>query len=181
MLSWLIRNRLTAFERTYDYDTTYIREILATDTRAFFALARAGGLSSYRRDVPKDAYYAAKLTATLAQDCGPCTQLIVAMALRERVEPRLVAAVVRGELDALPEAVQLAVRFTRAALERTPEAGALREAIIGRWGPRALVSLAFAMTAAQLYPTLKYALGHGEACRRVEVAGEPVAVLREVA
>jgi len=26
----------------------------------------------------------------------------------------------------------------------------------------------------RLYPTLKYALGHGKACRRIEVAGELV-------
>lgn len=181
MLKWLIRNRLAAFERTYDYDTTYIREILATDTRAFFALARAGGLSSYRRDVPKDAYYAAKLTATIAQDCGPCTQLIVAMALRDRVDPRLVAAVVRGDHAAHSEDVLLAIRFTHAALDRTDEASALREEVVRRWGQRALIALAFAITAARLYPTLKYVLGHGEACRKVVVAGEPIAVLRDVA
>jgi hypothetical protein len=103
------------------------------------------------------------------------------MALRDRVDPRRVAAVVRGELDALPEEVRLAVRFTRAALDRTTDAGELREEIVRRWGRRALISLAFAMTAARLYPTLKYVLGHGEACRKVVVAGEPVAVLREVA
>ena len=43
-----------------------------------------------------------------------------------------------------------------------------------RRGRRALVSLAFAMTAARLYPTVKYALGHGKACTRVVVGGTPV-------
>ena len=50
------------------------------------------------------------------------------------------------------------------------------DAIVKRWGPRALVSLAFAMTAARLYPTVKYALGHGKACSRVVVGGAPVAL-----
>ena len=43
-----------------------------------------------------------------------------------------------------------------------------------RWGTRALVSVAFAITAARLYPTVKYALGHGEACTRVAVGGTPL-------
>jgi hypothetical protein len=51
----------------------------------------------------------------------------------------------------------------------------LRDEIVQRWGKRALVSLAFAITASRLYPTLKYALGHGRACQRIVVAGEPVA------
>jgi len=34
--------------------------------------------------------------------------------------------------------------------------------------------LAFAITAARIYPTVKYALGHGQACMRVVVDGKPV-------
>ena len=45
---------------------------------------------------------------------------------------------------------------------------------------RALVSLAFAVTGARIFPTLKYALGHGRACTRVIVGGESRPVLREL-
>jgi hypothetical protein len=38
------------------------------------------------------------------------------------------------------------------------------------------VSVAFAITAARIYPTVKYALGHGKACMRVVVGGTPVAL-----
>ena len=34
--------------------------------------------------------------------------------------------------------------------------------------------MAFAITAARIYPTVKYALGHGKACMRVVVGGTPV-------
>ena len=37
-----------------------------------------------------------------------------------------------------------------------------------------VVSLAFAITAARLYPTVKYALGHGKACMRIVVGGTPL-------
>lgn len=178
MVKWLIKNRLNAFERRFGYDASYARELLATDTRAFLRFARVAGLSAYRRDVPADVYYAAKLTAIVAEDCGPCSQLVVAMALGDGVDPRTVAAVVGGaeeEIDAvLAEPARLGVRFARAVLAHDPAADELREIIARRWGPRAVVSLAFAITASRLFPTLKYALGHGKACQRVEVAGELV-------
>ena len=43
-----------------------------------------------------------------------------------------------------------------------------------RWGRLALVSLGFAITAARIYPTVKYALGHGKACMRIVVGGSPL-------
>lgn len=182
MLKWLIKNRLNAFERRFGYDVTYARELLATDTRAFLHYARVAGLSSYRRDVPADVYYAAKLTAVVAEDCGPCSQLVVAMALGDGVDPRTIAAVVEGNEEenqenndaVLAEPARLGVRFARAVLAHDPAADELRETIARRWGPRAVVSLAFAITASRLFPTLKYALGHGKACQRVDVAGELV-------
>ena len=48
------------------------------------------------------------------------------------------------------------------------------------WGQRALISLAFAMMGARLFPTLKYALGHGHACMRLTIGGETRPVLREL-
>jgi hypothetical protein len=181
MWKWLIRNRLAAFERSFDYDLGYARTILAADTRAFLAFSKVMGLSRYRRDVPVDAYYAAKLVGTLAEDCGPCTQLIVAMALREGVLPPILSAVLGAKDDELPEQVLLCVQFARAALARSAAAEPLREQILRRFGERGLVSLAFALTAARIFPTLKYALGHGLSCQRVHVQGEVVSVVRSAA
>jgi hypothetical protein len=51
------------------------------------------------------------------------------------------------------------VEFTRATLAHDAAADEYREAIVKRWGRRALVSLAFAITAARIYPTTKYETG----------------------
>lgn len=178
MLKWLIRGRLAAFEKTYDYDLSYARDLLAWDTGAFLAFARIQKMSGYRKGAPAAAWYAAKLVGTMAEDCGPCTQLIVTMALKEKVTPAVLSAVLRGDDDALPEDVWLAVRFSRASLAHSPEADALRETIVASWGERGLISLAFALALSRVYPTVKYALGHGKACQRVNVAGAPVVVAR---
>lgn len=174
MLKWLIKRRLDAFEKAYGYDVTYMRELLDTDARALIRWSRITGISQYRRDVPKDVYWAVKLTSIIAEDCGPCSQLVVGMALGDGVDPRLVANVAEGNDALLSEDVRLGIAYARAVLAREPAADELRETIEKRWGPRAVVSLAFSITAARLFPTLKYALGHGKACQRLEVAGETI-------
>src|SRR5262245_10068670 len=129
MLSWLIRNRLAAFERKYNYDISYARDILAADRKAFMAFAKLSSLGKYRRDVPKDVRWAAALVGTVAEDCGPCTQLLVAMALEDGATARVLSSVLAGQLASLPDDVHLGVQFARATLAHAPEADPLREEI----------------------------------------------------
>ena len=98
MIRWAMRKAIDKFERTWNYDAGYMRELIDVSPRAAWLVSRAAAIGQFRRDIPK------------------------------------------------------------------------------RWGRRALVSLAFAITASRLYPTVKYALGHGKACMRVVVGGEPVAL-----
>ena len=115
----------------------------------------------------------------MAEDCGPCTQLGIDMAQRAGVDPAILRAVVARDFTAMPYEVALAVRFAEATLRHAPEADDLREEVVRRFGKRGLVSLAFRHAAARLYPTLKYALGHGRACTRFTIGGETRPVLRE--
>lgn len=174
MLRWFIHGKLRAFEREHDYDASYMHEVLETDLDAFMKFGRAARLSEYRKDVPAEVHAAAGLTSSVEADCGPCTQLGVGFALKEGVAPAILAAIIKGDYGAMPPEVALGARFARAVLARDEAAGACREEIERRWGPRAVISLAYAIMSAQLYPTLKYAMGHGKACTRVVIAGQPV-------
>jgi hypothetical protein len=181
MLKWLIRNRINAFERTFNYDMGYAREMLAADTGAVMAFYKTQAMGNYRKDVPVAAHYAAKLVGVMTEDCGPCTQLCVTMAIRDGIDPRVLSAVLRSDDAALPEEVWLVVKFSRATLAHSPDADGYRDAILAKWGMRALISIAFALTMARVYPTIKYALGHGKSCQRIEVDGAPIAVVRGAA
>jgi len=174
MLKRLIHRKLRAFERAHGYDGSYMHELLDTDVLAFLKFARATKLSTYRKDVPYAAYTVAGLTSSVAADCGPCTQLGVGFALAAGVPAATVAAIIRGDEAALPPDAALGVRFARVLLARDAAVDGLREQIARQWGPRAVVSLAYAVMAAQLYPTLKFAMGHGQACTRVVIAGQTV-------
>ena len=135
--------------------------------------SRAAAIGSYRRDVPLEAWTAAAIAAVRHEDCGPCTQLGVSMAERSGVDPKILRAVLAEDPDAMPDDAALAWRFARATIAHDSSADRYRNEIIKRWGPRAVISLAFAIVASRIYPTVKYAMGHGQACTRVVVAGTP--------
>ncbi len=174
MLKWLMRRGIRAFERQWDYDASYLHEMAEVDPRAVWKFQQATSLGKYRRDVPAAALFAAGITAVRHEDCGPCTQLGVSMAEQAGMDVQVLTAVLTETPDAMPPDVALAWRFTRATLDHDPAADEYREEIVRRWGPKAVVSLAFAMVTARMYPTVKYAMGHGKACTRVLVGGTPL-------
>lgn len=174
MMKWLIRKRLTAFEQQFGYDAAYMHHVLNTDLGAFMRFARATGVSRYRKDVPIDLYYAVSIVGALTADCGPCTQLCVTMALRAGVPGVTIAKILRGDDIEMTEPTRLGAQFARAVLARSPAADELREEIVRRHGPRAVITLSLALVASQLYPTFKYALGFGHACQRIDVEGRSI-------
>jgi hypothetical protein len=181
MLTWFMKRRLDAFERNTGYDVTYVREMLDADVKAVMALFKVQGLARYRKDVPREPWYAAALVGVLAEDCGPCTQLGITMAEREGVNPDTLRAIVAGDLRAMPDDVVVAYRFAKASLAHNPAADELRSEVVERWGQRGLISLSFALASSRIYPTVKYALGHGKSCTRLTVGGKPLPVLKEAA
>jgi hypothetical protein len=181
VLKWLMQRRIAAFEQTYGYDAGYLREMLEADTGALMRFFKVAGMAQYRKDVPAAVWYAAGLAGGLHEACGPCTQLGVTMAERAGVPAAVLRAILAGDAEALPAEVALGLRFAQATLAHDPAADELRAEIVHCWGPRALVSLAFALAAARVFPTVKYALGHGQACTRVTVGGAPIARLKQAA
>ncbi|MEW6437297.1 MAG: hypothetical protein AB1508_09015 [Pseudomonadota bacterium] len=180
MIRWFMRRWIDTFERDWNYDASYLRDVLSADPQALRLFSKVQGLGRYCKDVPRDAFCAAGIVGTMSEDCGPCTQLGIDMAERSGVDPAVLKAILARDFSAMPADVALAVRFADASLRRTSEADALRDEVVRRFGKRGLVSLAFVMTASRLYPTLKYALGHGRACTRLTVGGQTQPVLREL-
>jgi len=180
MIRWFLRRKIAAFQRAWNYDAGYMHEVLDADPRALLALGKVMGVSQYHKDVPLTAYYAAKIVGTMAEDCGPCTQLAIDMAERAGIDAAALRAVVARDRGAMPDDMALAAGFADASLRHAPEADALREEVVRRWGKRGLISLGFALTAARIFPTLKYALGHGRTCRRLTIGGESKPVLADV-
>jgi len=180
MFRWFLRRQIAKFERAWNYDASYLREMVDIDPQALLAFGKVQAIGDYRKDVPQAAWAAAGIVSVMSEDCGPCTQLGIDMAERGGVDPAVLRAIVARDFAAMPDAVALVVRFTEATLRHAPEADELREDVVRRFGKRGLIALAFAMLAGRMYPTVKYALGHGHTCMRLTIGGETRPVLRAV-
>jgi hypothetical protein len=175
VLKAILKAIVGRFEKRYDYDVSYMRDLIATDIAAFMAFSGVQRLAGYKK-APKAALAAAKLVATLQEDCGPCTQIVVSMAEEEGVAPPVIKAVLTGDEAAMGADAALAWKFARASLARDVElADPLRDEIVARWGRKGLAAIALAIASSRVFPTVKYALGHGKTCSKVQVRGEAVA------
>ena len=162
MLKKLLSRRIDAFERLWDYDAAYLREILGASTPAFVKIALAQPMLHHREGVPLEAHAAACITATLAADCGPCFELALKMARAAGLPAGLVDSIATGDEAGMTEDARLGYAFARAVLAHDVEGAArLRGTILRKWGRRALASLSIAVAGASFYPTLKYGMGRG--------------------
>jgi hypothetical protein len=179
MLKDMLTRWIDGFERQWGYDTSYMRDVIQASPASFVKFA-FGTRAADPKAAPPEALFAAQLAGVLAEDCGPCAQLGVDMAVANGIDPAVVRGVLAGDDAAMGETAALAFRFAQASLARDmATADPLRDEIVRRWGDKALVAIGLNLVASRMYPTLKYALGHGKACSKVTVAGvaAPVAHL----
>ena len=59
MLRWLLQRQIAAFEGAWNYDASYMHEVIGVDPRAMLALGKLQAISSYRKGVPPADYSAA--------------------------------------------------------------------------------------------------------------------------
>jgi hypothetical protein len=171
---------IAKFERSFDYDAGYARDVIEHAPIGMVWLFLAARIVRKPKALPLDVWIAAGLVGAMEADCGPCTQLGVQMARQMGVADETLRAVVVGDEDAMSDDVRLATRYARSALRHETGADGFRDEIVRRWGDNALVRLAYLITVADLFPKIKYALGHGQACTRVRVGSDDVVVGRLV-
>ncbi len=182
MIKRILLSSLDSFGRRFGYNVDYLRHLVRTDLSGFWKFSLATRLAFHRTGVPAATWYAAKIITARAEDCGPCTQLVVDMALRDGVPDGIVTAVLTDDEAAMGADAAVGWRLARGVTERRGDllAEAITEAK-ARWGDRGHASLALVIAGSRLFPTLKAALGFAMACRRVTVAGLAVEPARRAA
>ena len=171
MLRFFFTRYLDRFERAWGYDASYMREVLAVSPWSFLKFSLGSRAADFAA-APFEALLASGIVGTLAEDCGPCTQIGIDMAAARGADPAVIRAILAGDEAAMGETAALAWRFARASLARDMAAcDPLRDEIVRRWGQKALVAISLNLMSVRMYPTLKYALGHGKACSKITVAG----------
>jgi hypothetical protein len=182
MRSWIARRTLRAFAKRYGYDVSYLEMMLNCSPSAFFKFAPVMKAAAHREAVPIDASFAAKIVGALAEDCGPCTQLVVDMALEAGMPRDQIEAVLRRDPRAMNDATTLGFRFAdsvvRRAIEKEDE---FRDAVRTQWGQRGVIDLTLALQMGRMFPMVKAGLGYARECRRVTVDGNNIDVVKQAA
>jgi alkylhydroperoxidase family enzyme len=178
MLGKLMHGYISRFERTFGYDASYMHDVVEASPSAAWKFALLQIMSHHRQEVSADAWHAAHLAGALSEDCGPCVQICIDLATRDGMDPEKLASLVRGDIDAAGTDAALGFRFGMAVATNADIALALVEHARRKYGERGLVSLAYSVTTARMYPTLKRALGHGAVCSKVVVSNQTIAVKR---
>jgi hypothetical protein len=181
MRSWSARRMLRATGKRYGYDTSYLEMMLKESPSAFFKFAPVMKAARHREVVPVDASFVAGIVGALAEDCGPCTQLIVDMALEAGMPKDQIEAVLRRDPAAMNGATVIAYRFADAVVRRSAEDDEYREAVRAQWGEKGVIDLTLALQMGRMFPMVKAGLGYAKECRRVTVSGHVVDVVKQAA
>ncbi|MEZ5665889.1 MAG: hypothetical protein R3F55_00305 [Alphaproteobacteria bacterium] len=177
MRKYLARRAIRAFGARYGYDVAYMHHMLETAPAAFFRFAQAARLARHRDAASRDAAFAAKLVGALAEDCGPCVQLVVDMAREAGMAPDQVQAVLTRDIARMGIDTALGFRFADAVARRDPAADAARDAVRARWGEAGVLDLTLSVQIGRLFPMVKMGLGYAHSCQRVRVDDRPVDVI----
>lgn len=180
MIRPLLHSIIRKFENRYGYDAAYMHEIADTSAGAFVKLGLAQAMNTHNEGVSLDALFAARITAVRFEDCGPCAQLVVNMALEAGVKPDMVRAIVARDAQRMSSDAALGMRLADAVLAHE-STDAAREEVLARFGEKGLITLAYSIAATRIYPTMKRALGHAHTCERLSVGGETVIAARAAA
>ncbi|MEM7203999.1 MAG: hypothetical protein AAF628_27305 [Planctomycetota bacterium] len=162
------RAELQAFGRHYQYDVGYLEHLHEAAPAAFDTFAAAQGMGTHREALPVDAHFVARITAMQADDCGPCGQLNVRMALEAGVDRELLRTLLEAP-DHLPPALADVAAHTRATVTAGRPDPERARRLAATYGEQGLAELAVCIAGSRIYPTLKRALLRADTCARLSV------------
>ncbi|HEX5053255.1 MAG TPA: hypothetical protein VFZ65_15880 [Planctomycetota bacterium] len=163
-----IRDGLRTFGERYGYDTSYMERLLDAAPNAYERFAAAMAMSQPGEALSREAGAVAAVTVLRGDDCGPCLQLTLRMAVEAGVDRKLLETALDhperlpAPLRDIHELARQVVAGENGDLERI----ARLEASLGK---QAFGELAVAITGARIYPTLKRALGEARSCHRASL------------
>ena len=168
MLKWILHRLTRNMERTYNYDASYMHEIIDFSAGAALRFSALPLMSQYRGTAPAALWAGAALASTLDGDCGPCAQLTVDYALEAGVNPDGLRACLQHDF-ARAGVAGLGFRFAQAVIADDPVADRLRAEIENEHGRAAVLPVAYATASSRAYPVLKRAMGHGQTCQHINL------------
>ena len=169
MNRWLL-TKLIAWSKTQigDVDMDYAYHLRDVAPSRLWRFSMIKVVEGGRKHTPAEIYHTAGMAAAMVEDCGPCVQIHVNLALKDGVKGDVLRLLAARKLDSVPPQVALAFRYGE-AVAKGEMADEMREQIRNLWGEKGLIELAFLIATARFYPGLKRGLGFAHTCERVIV------------
>ncbi|WP_339735977.1 carboxymuconolactone decarboxylase family protein [uncultured Gimesia sp.] len=162
------RSEIDEFETRYQYDSTYLRELLVESPDGYAKFVAFKPLACHQEQLDPETYWIAKLAAMQVEDCGECLQLNVRFALESHVSREIIEAVLQGG-DGLSEELRDLYDFAVQVASSSEIDSALERRIQSRFDRGALLELGICIATAKVFPTIKRAAGYANRCRLIEI------------
>ena len=151
------------FEMHYDYDCSYMRELLETSLAGFEKFNHFLALSSHQEKLTNNEYWIAKLAAMQVEDCGECLQLNVKMALESGVDKSLLNAILNENINNIDLDKDI-YDYSRCVAENGIVTDDLMQRMSEKYSKGALLEFGLCIATAKVFPTIKRALGYTKSC-----------------
>lgn len=159
----ILHDQISDFEQHYDYDAGWMHDLLNRSAAAFAQFDSARPMTVYHDQLPTEAHYTAAITVMQAEDCGPCLELNLKLALEAGVD-RAILQTLLHQPDSLPQPLSDIRRHTLSVLNGDPPDQETATRLEAHYGAAAFAELALCIVGVRIYPTLKRALLHENHC-----------------
>ena len=157
-----------SFEKQSGVSAEYCRWMANASPRGFLKFGKLGKLAQYRRALPADASAVAHLVAARSEDCGPCVQIGINLALRDGVSKDILRAVYDRQPDRLPPNLADVYHFAESVVSGG-EDETLRQRIRDHYGDEALIEMGLGMAVARTFPLVKRTIGYAKSCSLTKI------------
>jgi len=152
---------LRAIDRLNPGESEYMRDVAAAPGRAFEKMMHFAPAANHRYAAPADLFHAARIGATLAEDCGPCALTAAGGALADGVPKAQINRFLRGDVSG---DFKTAFDFGRAIATQDDQAAHLGERLEEKYGRAIRFELAMTAAVVRAYPAMKRGLGLTRSC-----------------
>lgn len=152
---------LAAFDKMSPGESAYLDEVALAPGHAFDKLMHLMPASFHRHAAPADLFHAARIGATLVEDCGPCALTAARGALADGVDRDIVNRLLAGDHS---PALATAFAFGQAIARQSADAFDLGDRIEAEHDRHVRLELAMTAAIVRAFPAMKRGLGLDRAC-----------------
>lgn len=144
-------------------ESEYMKDVAAAPGHAFEKMMHFSPAANHRHAAPVALFHAARIGATLVEDCGPCAITAAKGALADGLSRDQVNQMLAGG-SALRAAEKLGFDFGQAVASGSPEAFTLGDQVEAQHSRDVRFELAMSAAIIRSYPAMKRGLGLTKSC-----------------